>query len=67
MAFSILYPERRVVDSETILTWYQDALANGEVEDDFPTSPTDPHWAALLLHEAGLITLTTTTWCSILH
>lgn len=53
--FRILYPERRVVSSEQVMTWYTDALANEEVED---LGPCSAHQAAQALHEAGLITLT---------
>jgi hypothetical protein len=38
-----------------MLTWYADAVANDEVEDLHPTTAGQ---AANLLHEAGLITLT---------
>jgi len=52
--FRILYPERRVVSAEKILTWYQDAVANGEVDDLGAVSAII---AAQLLHEAGIITV----------
>jgi hypothetical protein len=52
--FRLLYPERRVVSNELMLTWYADAVANGEVEDmgALPSST-----AARYLHDQGLITL----------
>ena len=54
--YSILYPERRVVDEKTITTWYSDALANNEL--DLPhDSVSDPDEQARALDEAGLITL----------
>ncbi len=53
--FRIIYPERRVVSSEQILTWYTDAVSNEEVED---LGACSAYQAAQALHEAGLITLT---------
>ena len=53
--FKIIYPEARVVDGAQIIRWYQDAVANGEVE-NYGLTPA-PETAATLLHEAGLITL----------
>jgi hypothetical protein len=52
--FHILYPERRVVTSERILTWYTDAVANEQIVDIGAISA---HRAACRLHQAGLITL----------
>ena len=52
--FRITYPERRVVSNELMLTWYVDAVANGEVDDLGACSSIQ---AASALHCAGLITL----------
>jgi hypothetical protein len=52
--FRIIYPERRIVSNELLLTWYTDAVANGQVDDLGACSATQ---AACALHRAGLITL----------
>jgi hypothetical protein len=52
--FRLIYPEKRVVTPECILTWYTDAVANEQVEDNGAISA---HRAAMLLHANGLITL----------
>src|SRR5271154_653323 len=54
--FKIIYPEARVVDGAQIIRWYQDAVANGEVEE---VGITNAHQAARVLHGAGLITCPT--------
>lgn len=54
--FRLIYPERRVVTPECMLTWYTDAVANGQIEDQGAVSA---HTAARLLHQAGLITCPT--------
>lgn len=55
--FRLLYPERRIVSPETIMTWYIDAIANGQIED---LGATSAFLVAQALHEAGLITLAKT-------
>jgi hypothetical protein len=57
--FTLLYPERRTVSPETILTWYRDAVANGELEDMGDAVPAE---AAFYLHDAGLITLANSSY-----
>jgi len=55
LGFFILWPERRIVSADQIDTWYSDARANGELDDD--GSATDPLDQALALDRVGLITL----------
>ncbi|WP_223621202.1 hypothetical protein [Lysobacter sp. ESA13C] len=50
---AVVWPDRRNVPSETVLSWAQDAYANNEI-DRAPEGAAD---AAALLHDAGLITL----------
>lgn len=51
--FYIVWPERRHVPETQIMLWYEDAIANGEV-DGTAINPTD---MARELHREGLITL----------
>ena len=55
--YDILWPERKRVFGYTIRIWYDDAIANGELdrERDGRTLSTDE--MALCLHLVGLITL----------
>ena len=53
MTFQILWPDRRVVSSETIAGWYADAVVNGDVAEGYTT----PDEMAAALHDAGLIIL----------
>jgi hypothetical protein len=53
--YELLYPERRSVTPETILTWASDAVANGEIDQAWDEG--NARQAAAALHEAGIITL----------
>ena len=54
MFYIILYPEKRRIRAHQIRVWYEDAVANGEVEDITLTETSD---MAMELHRAGIITL----------
>lgn len=56
LEFHILYPEKRVVNSCTIRTWFNDAKANGEIDVRF-RSVRDTLAMARALSDAGIITL----------
>jgi hypothetical protein len=60
--FEIIWPEKKLVSAEKILGWYRDAVMNGEI--DGPEDPTSasPVFAARMLDEAGLITLSGGKW-----
>lgn len=55
MDFQILWPDRRRVSAAQINTWYDDAVANGEIE-ALSGDATDRD-RALALDDAGLVTL----------
>jgi hypothetical protein len=52
--FKIIWPERKNVTASQIEIWYDDAVANKEVEDVDCVTPADK---AAELNHAGLITL----------
>lgn len=52
--FNILWPEKKVVGSEQIKSWYSDAVANNQAT---KKDLTDPHLMAHELHYVGIITL----------
>lgn len=54
----IIYPENKLVTEDRILSWYNDAVEDGEIEpcDTSPASIT-VHDAAMALDDAGIITL----------
>ena len=53
--WKIIWPERRLVDDSTILSWARDAVANGELHSSVNTK--DVSECANALDQAGLITL----------
>jgi len=53
--YPIVYPERRTIPAKTIRAWYEDAVANGELEDK---GLTDIDLMARALHDLGWITMT---------
>ena len=57
--FYIVYPEQRTVSAETIVVWYNDAVASNEIDGDVidAFSREDATLAALAMEDAGLITL----------
>jgi hypothetical protein len=58
MTFHILWPERNTVAASKISMWYSDAVANGELGDDYlGISDDTPYLQALALHKEGVITL----------
>ena len=59
MKFFILWPERRLVRREQIKSWYLDAVANGDLDDDADLDPLvlTHREMAERLHQAGIITL----------
>lgn len=50
---ALLYPEERIVDADTLMTWAHDAYANGEID----RAPQDLEDAIALLEDAGEITV----------
>lgn len=56
MTFHIVYPERRIVSAKTIESWFRDAIANGEIDDEFAGCLT-VQIMARALDNAGIITL----------
>ena len=54
--FQIIWPERRSVSTSQIEGWYDDAVANGEIDDDYLDAETVDRKAAAL-DDAGIITL----------
>ena len=56
--YQILWPDYRVVPSETIVGWYADAVANGDAAEGCIT----PDEMAAALNQAGLITLKEAAW-----
>jgi hypothetical protein len=59
MKIHIIYPENRLVSSEQIWSWFNDAVENGECASiaDFNPPSKDLEVAAFSLQDAGLITL----------
>jgi len=55
--FHILYPDNRVVSADKILGWFNDACENGEIDGVENPQGANPHFAAKMLDQAGLITL----------
>lgn len=53
----ILWPDNQFVPYEKILDWYQVAVVRGLVDGRLDILEQNAHDAALLLDEAGLITL----------
>lgn len=58
MSVYIIYPERRIVDDETIEMWYIDALANREIAEEYLHAKTIDQMARAL-DDAGIVTLGT--------
>lgn len=54
--YLIIWPEQRLVSPEQIRTWYDDAVANGELEPEW-LGLEEPFNMARALHHTGLITL----------
>lgn len=54
--FYIVYPERRYVRASQIHTWYDDAVANGEIDQCYLNAKTHNEMAEAL-SDAGIITL----------
>lgn len=55
MKFRLVFPEKRVVDSDVIAGWYSDAVANNEV--DAVAGFVSVREKAAALDDAGLITV----------
>lgn len=56
--FVIVWPERRSVSSTQIRSWYNDAVSNGEIEDEvLPDREEHVEAMAQELHDIGAITL----------
>jgi hypothetical protein len=53
----ILWPEKRFVPKNIIRQWYEDAVANGEVDPLTPPLNDDMHAQAKVLASEGIITL----------
>lgn len=54
--FNVIWPERRRVSEEQICSWYDDAMANGELDDGDYFEET-VNQKAMALHRAGIVTL----------
>jgi len=62
MTFKLIYPEKRIkpqiVQDHTIIGWFQDAVANGEIDtSSYDPNTKDVHEMANALADSGLITL----------
>lgn len=55
MATYIVYPQIAWVTSEQIRSWYQDALANNELAEEYKSAQTEEDMARAL-DDAGIIT-----------
>jgi hypothetical protein len=56
--FYIIWPEKRFVAAGEIKTWYEDAVANGEIDSEYEgLSDDEVEIMADALHQAGAITL----------
>jgi hypothetical protein len=53
MSIQLVYPEKRIVSSATVLQWGKDAFANGEAEHE----PTNVYEAIKVLEDLGHITI----------
>jgi hypothetical protein len=53
--FYIVYPEKRWVTAKQIHTWFEDALDNGEIADEYTAAKTAVE-RAKALDDAGLLT-----------
>lgn len=57
MKFFIIWPEKRWIDESKIRLWFSDAVANGELSEEYATDITAPEDMAKELHSLGTITL----------
>jgi hypothetical protein len=55
--FEIIWPERRWVNAAKIETWFSDAVANGDLSEEFATDVVDVEDKARELDSLGYITL----------
>ncbi len=55
--FEIIWPERRWVSAATIDGWFSDAVANGDLSEEFATDVTNTEDKARELDSLGHITL----------
>ena len=57
MRFQIIWPERRLVDEDQIRVWFDDAVANGDLPEEYAQNITEPEEMARELSDIGHITL----------
>lgn len=54
MSIRIIYPEVRIVDDEEIISWYNDAVANNQIDAEDNLTVYD---MAMVLEDIGHITM----------